>query len=383
MAAREPILERSDNPYPERAHTEGPLPEAAFLPMLCWERKRAERSGRTFLLTLIAVEGKGLKLGAAGCESLAQAVAAIKRETDFCGWYQTGRRLGLVYTDIDGADPAALCTAVRDRVRTAWASHLSPAQWAKVDFAFHWFPETPGAEALPPEPALYPDLEPRRAGRRLARVMKRAMDVAGSLAALALLSPVCAVAAAAIKLTSPGPVFYRQQRLGQFGAPFTFFKFRSMHVANDSRLHEEFVKQFISGQTPAGPHLAHAGGAAGPRVFKIQNDPRVTRVGRWLRKASLDELPQFWNVLRGDMSLVGPRPPIAYEAASYRPWHRRRIFEAKPGITGLWQVEGRSRTAFDEMVRLDLRYVRGWSLWLDVKILLRTPGAVLFGSGAY
>lgn len=376
MAAQEPILESSDNPYPERAHTEGVLPEAVFLPMLCWERKRAERSGRTFLLTLIAVERKGLKLGAGRCESLAQAVANIKRETDFCGWYQTGRRLGLVYTDIDGADPAALCTAVRERVRAAWAGYLSPAQWAKVDFAFHWFPETPGAEALPPEPALYPDLEPRRAGRRLARVMKRAMDVAGSLAALALFAPVCAVAAAAIKLTSPGPVLYRQQRLGRFGVPFTLFKFRSMKVASDSRVHEEFVKEFISGRAPA-----H--GTGGPKVFKIQNDPRVTRVGRWLRQTSLDELPQFWNVLRGNMSLVGPRPPIPYEAASYQVWHRRRIFEAKPGITGLWQVEGRSRTAFDEMVRLDLRYVRGWSLWLDLKILLRTPRVVLFGSGAY
>ena len=362
------------------AHAQAALPESVFVPMLCLERKRAERSGRSFLLTLIALEGDGLYLQPADCDGLAAALAGIKRETDFCGWYETGRRFGLVYTDIDGAEPAALRAAVRDRVRAAWAGRLSPAQWAKVEFAFHWFPETPGAEALPPEPALYPDLAPRRAGRRLARAMKRGMDVAGSLAALALLSPVFALAALAIKLTSPGPVFYRQQRLGRFGAPFTLLKFRSMHVASDSRVHEEFVKQFIAGQTPA---AAHGGPNAGPKVFKLQNDSRVTRVGRWLRSTSLDEVPQFWNVLRGDMSLVGPRPPIAYEAASYQVWHRRRIFEAKPGITGLWQVEGRSRTAFDEMVRLDLRYVRGWSLWLDLKILLRTPHAVFFGSGAY
>jgi lipopolysaccharide/colanic/teichoic acid biosynthesis glycosyltransferase len=118
-------------------------------------------------------------------------------------------------------------------------------------------------------------------------------------------------------------------------------------------------------------------------VFKIQNDPRVTLVGRFLRKTSLDELPQFWNVLTGDMSLVGPRPPLLYEVAVYDLWHRRRLLEAKPGITGLWQVTGRSRTCFDGMVRLDLHYTRSSSLWLDLKVLLHTPGAVVAGDGAY
>jgi lipopolysaccharide/colanic/teichoic acid biosynthesis glycosyltransferase len=117
--------------------------------------------------------------------------------------------------------------------------------------------------------------------------------------------------------------------------------------------------------------------------FKIKNDPRVTAVGRMLRKSSLDELPQFINVLRGDMSLVGPRPPIPYEFESYSLWHRRRILQARPGITGEWQVHGRSRTTFDEMVRMDLRYIRNQSLWLDVKILLKTPLAVISGDGAY
>ena len=117
-------------------------------------------------------------------------------------------------------------------------------------------------------------------------------------------------------------------------------------------------------------------------VFKLTNDPRVTPIGRMLRKTSLDELPQLWNVLRGDMSLVGPRPPLAYEVEQYRPWHRRRVLEAKPGITGLWQVKGRSRTTFDEMVRLDLQYARTRSLWTDIKILLATPRAVISGKGA-
>jgi lipopolysaccharide/colanic/teichoic acid biosynthesis glycosyltransferase len=153
------------------------------------------------------------------------------------------------------------------------------------------------------------------------------------------------------------------------------FKFRTMHVDADRGLHHEFVTNFIKGGCqPPEP--------GENQVFKITNDPRVTPIGRILRRTSLDELPQFWNVLRGDMSLVGPRPPLAYELEQYRSWHWRRVLEAKPGITGLWQVMGRSRTTFDDMVRLDLRYVRTCSPWTDVKILLATPKAVFSGKGA-
>jgi lipopolysaccharide/colanic/teichoic acid biosynthesis glycosyltransferase len=133
----------------------------------------------------------------------------------------------------------------------------------------------------------------------------------------------------------------------------------------------DFIKSGSQAQQPGGS-----------QVFKITDDPRVTRIGRFLRKTSLDELPQFWNVLTGDMSLVGPRPPLQYEVEQYRSWHWRRVLEAKPGVTGLWQVAGRSRTTFDEMVRLDLRYVRSRSLWTDLKILLATPRAVVTGRGA-
>jgi len=157
--------------------------------------------------------------------------------------------------------------------------------------------------------------------------------------------------------------------------PFTMFKFRTMYLNVDHKLHHKFVSSFIkaSGQV-------NEPGKNG--FFKLTNDPRVTPVGRILRKTSLDELPQLWNVLRGDMSLVGPRPPLQYELEQYRPWHRRRVLEAKPGITGLWQVAGRSRTTFDEMVRLDLRYARTRSLWTDIKILLATPAAVISAKGA-
>jgi lipopolysaccharide/colanic/teichoic acid biosynthesis glycosyltransferase len=180
-----------------------------------------------------------------------------------------------------------------------------------------------------------------------------------------------------IKLKSPGPVFFRQVRVGEFGKPFTMFKFRTMHVNNDAAIHQAFVSQFINASVPAG------GDAAADAPFKIVNDPRVTSIGRFLRSTSLDELPQFWNVLRGDMSLVGPRPALHYEVEQYKSWHYRRVLEAKPGITGLWQVSGRSRTTFDDMVRLDLRYAKRSSAWTDIKILLATPRAVIMGKGAH
>jgi len=154
-----------------------------------------------------------------------------------------------------------------------------------------------------------------------------------------------------------------------------------MYTGNDPRIHMEYVKRFIGGNVN-GTTNGTANGTNG-HVYKITKDPRLTVVGSFLRKTSLDELPQFLNVLRGDMSMVGPRPPIPYELENYDIWHRRRLLEVKPGITGLWQVNGRSRLPFDDMVRLDLKYATTWSLWLDLTILVRTPQAVLSGDGAY
>ncbi|MEO8662673.1 MAG: sugar transferase, partial [Bryobacteraceae bacterium] len=155
-------------------------------------------------------------------------------------------------------------------------------------------------------------------------------------------------------------------------------KFRSMRTGTDPKIHEEFVTQFIAG----GGGTCSADPLAKP-VYKLVKDPRLTSIGSFLRRTSLDELPQFFNVLIGNMSLVGPRPPIPYEVDRYDIWHKRRLLPVKPGITGLWQVTGRSRVGFDEMVRLDLKYARSWSLWLDIKILLQTPRAVIGGKGAF
>jgi lipopolysaccharide/colanic/teichoic acid biosynthesis glycosyltransferase len=204
------------------------------------------------------------------------------------------------------------------------------------------------------------------------------VDIVGSSIMLALLAPLFVAIALAIKLSSKGPVFYRQQRVGRYGQTFTFLKFRSMVMNNDSNVHKEFVTRLIASETEEAKSKD-----SGAKIYKLTNDKRITRVGKVLRRTSLDELPQFLNVLKGEMSLVGPRPPIPYELAAYQTWHRHRLLAVKPGITGLWQVMGRSSVRFDEMVRLDLRYASTWTPWLDLKILLRTPGAVIRGSGAY
>jgi lipopolysaccharide/colanic/teichoic acid biosynthesis glycosyltransferase len=151
-----------------------------------------------------------------------------------------------------------------------------------------------------------------------------------------------------------------------------------MQVNNDAAVHKAYVQTLIAGKAEKQPSNGNGKG-----VYKLTKDSRITSVGAFLRKTSLDELPQFVNVLRGEMSLVGPRPPIPYEVEKYDVWHRRRLLEAKPGITGLWQVSGRCRINFDDMVRLDLQYARNWSPWMDIKILARTPGAVVLGEGAF
>lgn len=198
-----------------------------------------------------------------------------------------------------------------------------------------------------------------------AGVAKRMLDVTLAACLLILLAPALALIAFAVALDSPGPVLFRQTRCGKNGRTFTFLKFRSM-VAN--------AEAQRSG-------LEALNESDGP-IFKIRNDPRVTRVGRVLRQSSLDELPQLWNVLRGDMSLVGPRPPLPNEVARYEPWQHKRLL-VRPGITGLWQVSGRSDVGFREMVRLDLEYIERWSLWFDFHILLRTILAVIGAEGAY
>jgi lipopolysaccharide/colanic/teichoic acid biosynthesis glycosyltransferase len=219
-------------------------------------------------------------------------------------------------------------------------------------------------------------VRPRAAAGRN-EAIKRLIDVVGAGSLLVLLAPLMLIAALAIAATSRGPIVFRQTRLGQGGVPFVFYKFRSMWSDAEDQIHRQYVESLIDGKLDE----INQGDAQRP-LYKIKRDPRVTPVGRILRKTSIDELPQLVNVLRGEMSLVGPRPPIAYEVQHYQPWHLRRILEIKPGITGLWQVAGRSKTSFDEMVRLDLKYMRERCIALDLKILLKTVYVVLRCDGA-
>jgi lipopolysaccharide/colanic/teichoic acid biosynthesis glycosyltransferase len=353
------------------------LPEEHFQRMVCLERKRAERSGKPFLLMLldtgrVSAEGRNAKV----LQSVFSALALSTRDTDITGWYKDNSVVGVMFTEIAVDLKKSILGTMLVRVSSALRDCLTLEQFSQINISFHLFPEEWGEETPthPQDSALYPDLRREDGRRRVARGFKRAMDVVGALAAVIVFSPLFLLIAAAVKFTSKGPVFFRQPRIGQFGRRFTFLKFRSMYVNNSSEIHKEYVRKLIAGK-------ADQKGRDG--VFKITDDPRVTPVGRILRRTSLDELPQFINVLLGEMSLVGPRPPVPYEVEAYDVWHRRRLLEARPGITGLWQVNGRSRTKFDDMVRLDLQYARKQSLWLDVKILLRTPAAVVSGDGAY
>ncbi len=347
-----------------------------FHHLLRVERMRTERSKKPFLLLLLNISrlidtSQDIKV----VDKVKEALKPSLREIDIRGWYNNHRIIGVLFTEIEYIDEASIDTIIH-KIYDRFRARLNPHWIKKIDISYHVFPESQQG-LLADEPFninLYPDLVRKDFSRKISLFIKNNLfDVLGSAIALLLFSPIFLIIALAIKATSPGPVFFRQERVGLNGKKFLMYKFRSMAENNDPLKHKEYVSRFINQQNAA---------AVEPGIFKLTNDSRITPVGRFIRKTSLDELPQFINVLKGDMSLVGPRPPIAYECDLYDIWHRRRLLAAKPGITGLWQVTGRSRTTFDDMVRLDLKYLREWSLWLDLKIILMTPKAVISGHGA-
>ena len=367
----------SDHSFDHRSN--GIAPQGTFTRMLSLERKRTERTGDPLLLVLLRLDGL---LEFSRNEEFSRIVASLTaaiRDTDITGWYEHPSTLGVIFTALKCPDRETVKSAILFRIHRVLAASLDSNEMRRrIQVSLHFYPEDSGeSPGLSSDEKLYPDLRKTSDSRSLSSSLKRALDITGSLIAIILLSPFFLAIPVLIKLASPGPVLFKQRRLGKFARQFTFLKFRSMYVNNDPEVHRRYVQTLIRPQERSTV-------SAGPSsVYKMTNDPRVTSIGRFLRKTSLDELPQFINVLKGDMSLVGPRPPIPYEFASYDTWHRRRVLEAKPGITGLWQVLGRSRTTFDEMVRLDLQYIRDQSLWLDLKILVKTPIAVLSGSGAH
>jgi lipopolysaccharide/colanic/teichoic acid biosynthesis glycosyltransferase len=357
------------------------LNEEAFQRMIAIERKRTERSRKPFLLMLLdAGDHHGSENKVKALKSIVPALLASTRETDVTGWYKDRATVGVIFTGLLADDKSSILTTILTRVSTTLRDKLTFEQFNHVSISFHFFPDDwdHDLSGRPSNAALYPDLSSRDNGRRSLLGIKRLMDIVGGALVLILCSPLLLITAIAIKLSSKGPILFRQQRVGQYGRCFTFLKFRSMHIDSDSSAHKEYVMKLIAGQAER-----EVSGGRGEGVYKLTNDRRVTRLGKFLRRTSLDELPQLLNVLEGTMSLVGPRPAIPYEVAAYETWHRRRVVEVKPGITGAWQVNGRSRVKFDEMVRLDLRYARSWSPWTDLSILMRTPRAVLGGDGAH
>jgi len=356
------------------------LSQEHFRRMLSRERKRSERSRKHFVLMLIDDKGAKSKKTDALLEQIAVVLGASVRETDVAGWFETSAVFGVIFTEFGECEVSTAVKIIEAKMAAELQRAFRASQLSSFQISFYSFPDgwNGNGPAKPVDAEFYPDLFEVEKKKKLSLLLKRAMDVVGAAVALVLLSPVFLLLAVAVKLTSHGPVFFRQQRVGRYGVPFEFLKFRSMHVSTDAAIHREYVKKFIAGKTtPSGSN------PDAKVTYKITNDPRVTWIGKIMRRTSLDEIPQFWNVLEGHMSLVGPRPPIPYELETYDIWHRRRLLESRPGITGLWQVHGRSKTTFDEMVRLDLQYSRMWSPMLDVKILLQTPRAVLSGDGAY
>jgi lipopolysaccharide/colanic/teichoic acid biosynthesis glycosyltransferase len=355
------------------------LNEGTFKRMIAIERKRTERSGEPFLLMLLEAGNlQSLEKNEKALNNILSVLPLSIRDTDIIGWYKD-RTVGVIFTGLARKDKSSILSVILNKVSTTLRDQLTPDQFNQVSISFHFFPDDWDHDhhGRPSNPALYPDLlSPDKDSGSLLRI-KQVMDIVGSVLMLILCAPLFLIIALAIKASSKGPVFFRQQRVGQYGRYFTFLKFRSMHTDNDPSAHKEFATKLIAGEINHDPSSGH-----GKIAYKLTNDKRITSVGKFLRRSSLDELPQLVNVLKGDMSLVGPRPAMPYELAAYQTWHRRRVLEVKPGITGLWQVTGRSSVRFDEMVRLDLQYATSWSPLLDLKILMRTPRAVIGGAGA-
>jgi exopolysaccharide biosynthesis polyprenyl glycosylphosphotransferase len=345
------------------------LPKRQFVDCLRVEKRRAERSKLPLSVILFSLQNATVG-DQILTEKFLKTIHENTRETDIKGWIDHDV-IGLILPDT-GEGGARYCgEKIANRngnikfsvIRGTYPNDLFEQLLAEEQ-------GNPGFFLL--------DLDESVKIRRFQIALKRVMDIAGSLVGLMLFSPLMFLTAIAIKMTSSGPIIFKQFRFGKKGVHFVFYKFRSMQLNGDDQIHREYVTNLIKGNL----EKINQGDERAP-LYKMKSDPRVTPVGKVIRKTSIDELPQFVNVLKGEMSLVGPRPPIPYEVEKYEPWHLRRILEVKPGITGLWQVDGRSTTSFDDMVRLDLRYVQNWSLWLDIKIVFRTLKAFIRPNGAH
>ena len=345
------------------------LPKSYFLKQLRIEKRRSDRSKSPLSIVLFTL-GNEEDNQFSNFRDFLKSVQNAIRETDIIG-YIDWNVIGVIFPDTNEEGMQQCIEKIANR------NAKLPLSMTTGTYPDQLFVRllTEKQDQSDPFPFIHEtSIQPTQ----FKQLIKRGIDIIGSLAGILLFSPIMLLTALAVKSTSEGPIIFKQTRLGKRGAPFIFYKFRSMYCNMDDRIHREYVTDLIQGN-----HEKINNGDGKNPLYKIKSDPRITQVGRIIRKTSIDELPQLFNVLKGEMSLVGPRPPLPYEAEKYESWHLRRILEAKPGITGLWQVEGRSKTSFDDMVRLDLRYVQNWSLMLDLKILIKTIKEVLHSSGAH
>ncbi|WP_157271632.1 sugar transferase [Azohydromonas aeria] len=360
-------------PLVPQLHAHEALPRNDFARQLQREKRRAERSKSPLSIVVYRIsevpDDAGARPGGEDAGRLLELLHQASRETDVIG-HLGDDLIAVLCPDTDEQGVNAYIRKVEE---------LAGGRWFATDAATYpdqIFERLANGGRLP---ATLHELMAGEFGQRRVQGyrMKRWLDVIGASVLIVLLSPLMLLVALLVATTSRGPVIFKQMRLGKGGVPFAFYKFRSMVTNMDDSIHRQFVADLIKGEIDDKSQQ----GGAGP-VYKIRRDPRVTWVGRIIRKTSIDELPQLFNVLKGDMSLVGPRPPIPYEAEIYQAWHLRRILSATPGITGLWQVQARSTVTFNEMVRLDLRYIRECSLMMDLKILFKTVAVVLRCDGA-
>lgn len=344
--------------------------EMVFDEMLQRERKRTERTQQPFALIMVEIKTLIKKRTRKNIKKISEVLNDYFREIDLQGWFKQHQVIGIICPEV----PASHIPSLEKKVENALEEAFPVSIHDEVAVSYICFPEKRDSDDDSQDSfiSVYPELKSNNVKKVASDIMKRSMDITLALVALVLLFPLFIVIPLLIKLTSPGPVFFRQQRVGFGGKTFIFFKFRSMQVNNDESEHKEFVKNFI--KTSAEQTVD------GKTTFKLMNDKRITPIGKFLRKTSLDELPQIFNVLRGDMSLVGPRPPIPYEVDEYRIWHRRRVMEVRPGITGFWQVHGRSTTTFETMVRMDIFYIKSRSLFMDIMLLVKTPFSLFKGA---
>jgi lipopolysaccharide/colanic/teichoic acid biosynthesis glycosyltransferase len=372
-----------------KGQTIEPIPSVEeFQKNLQRERSRADRSGLIFSVLTISIEH--LRDCRISVSNLIHFVSRRVRFTDYVGWFD-GQNLGVLLPDtpesggwklaediclqVSATIPHLICKVYFYPAQNpSFGEQQHPVGSEKASCSQRIETSLPGSDPSTTQAEAEGEIAGCRMGKAADRVdtlwgihpffarripiWKRLLDIVGSLLALALLAPLFALIAVVIKVVSPGPVFFKQERIGYLGKPFSFWKFRTMADDNSIAPHKEYMSHLINNDIPM-------------NKLDSSDDPRIIPFGIFLRKSCLDELPQLFNVLLGEMSLVGPRPCLPYEAQQYLRWHARR-FDSVPGMTGLWQVSGKNRTTFREMIRLDINYERQMSLWLDLKILWKT-----------